>query len=128
MFKVFKHKTRRYPMTWIPKRKLWKKRYRGESIEFPCRKMDWPLAKGESAPYMREAWKKKKAEIDGLIRPKKKGDQLLEKCQTAFLVVSAGIWRNKKKNACGLGGDAVAVHEVEDCLKELEDYFKKKAG
>ena len=60
-------KTKRDPMTWISSRKLWKKIYRGQKTEFPCRKMGWPLTREGSRPYMRETWKQRKAELDGLI-------------------------------------------------------------
>lgn len=34
----------------------------------------------------------------------------------ALTIVSAGIWRNKKQNTCGLAGAALAVHAVEHAL------------
>ena len=56
----------------------------------------------------------------------KSSDELLERCQAALLVVSVGIHRDKEKNKCWLTGESAAVHEVENSLKDLEDYFKGK--
>ena len=39
-----------------------------------------------------------------------------QKMEEALKIVSAGIWRDKKMNACGLAGEAVAVHAVEEAL------------
>ena len=35
-------------------------------------------------------------------------------------IVSAGIWRDKERNACGLAGAAVAVHAIEAAIAKAE--------
>lgn len=35
--------------------------------------------------------------------------------------VATGIWHDKAKNACGLAGGSVVVHEIERVLKKHKD-------
>lgn len=52
--------------------------------------------------------------------------QLLDECRTALRIVAVGIWRNKRKNTCGLAGAAVAVHAVEAALAKCDDYIEDR--
>ena len=52
--------------------------------------------------------------------------QLLDECHTVLKIVAAGIWRNKKMNACGLAGAALTVHAVEQALEKLDAYIEDR--
>lgn len=48
---------------------------------------------------------------------------LLDECREAFMILSAGIHRDRKKNLCWIHGEAAAVHVVEHCLKKIDRYI-----
>lgn len=52
--------------------------------------------------------------------------RLIDTCQFALRVVSSGIWRDRRRNACGLSGAAVAVHQVEEAIKLINNYIEGK--
>ena len=61
------------------------------------------------------------------LREASKLAQIVDRCHTTLKVISAGIWRDEDRNACGLSGGAAAVHAVEESLQEIEDYIEGKA-
>lgn len=48
--------------------------------------------------------------------------QLIEELEITLELVAAGIWRDRKKNACGLSGAGIVVHAVERSRKQIKRY------